>query len=685
MITRGVVCLLLFFMMGGCGQLVAQEAMVKAERVIENLLENMGEEEPASDAIETLYYFLDNPLDLNHADKEQLQDLFVLSPFQIQSLIDYRKKYGLLLSVYELQLIFGYNRELIEKIEPFIALQPHEERRAPSYTWSQFWKYSTHQLILRTQRQLERPSGFKVESDGNQPAYRGGINKYYLQYKSRFADFIRFGLTMEKDPGEAFFQANNPYGFDYYSGFLSVRNVFSLDALIIGDYGIRYGQGLTIWNGFSFGKNTYVLNVAKTDAPLDEYSSTDENRFFRGIALKKTLGNFSFSAFYSNKTRDANLEITAEEEKLFTSFQNSGYHRKESEIQDENAVREKVMGGNISFSHRWYHIGISGYHSLLDARCITGMHPRHHFEFSGNANTVAGLDYQLQTGHFYFFGEQALDYHDGWAFLNGVRSHISDYIGVSLLHRFYQPSYYSGFSGAFAEGSGTSNEEGLYLGIKLDMIPDVSLSLYVDSYTFPWLRHAVDAPSNGTGLFFNLNYSMGDLGNLYFRYRTKQKMNNFSNDHSPVNRMYMEKKHSYRFHSHIKLSDRFVLKNRLEYITRMHGPKDEKGWMAYQDLRYGFRKLPVQLDFRYAIFKTDSYQTAIYAYESDLLYAFSIPAYYDSGVRTYLLAHYNRKKFDIWMKVSRILFAEKEEIGSGTQLVKGNKKTELKLQLMFKW
>jgi len=116
-----------------------------------------------------------------------------------------------------------------------------------------------------------------------------------------------------------------------------------------------------------------------------------------------------------------------------------------------------------------------------------------------------------------------------------------------------------------------------------------------------------------------------------------------------------------------------------------HGENDEEGWMVFQDLRYSFKNLPLKFDFRYAVFDTDSYNTRIYAYEHDLLYAFSIPAYYSKGFRTYLTVHYNRKKFDVWFKISRFFFAEKEEISSGAQAIEGNQKTDLKLQLMFKW
>jgi len=163
------------------------------------------------------------------------------------------------------------------------------------------------------------------------------------------------------------------------------------------------------------------------------------------------------------------------------------------------------------------------------------------------------------------------------------------------------------------------------------------------------------------------------------------KGENFVCETSLINPVYSENKQNYRLHFNYKISERFLLRNRITMSRYSQNDLDERGWMVFQDLRYSVKNSPLKFDFRYAVFNTDSYKTRIYAYEYDLLYAFSIPAYYSKGFRTYLTAHYNRKKFDIWFKISRFLFADKEKIGSGTQKIDGNQKTDVKLQLMFKW
>ena len=47
---------------------------------------------------------------------------------------------------------------------------------------------------------------------------------------------------------------------------------------------------------------------------------------------------------------------------------------------------------------------------------------------------------------------------------------------------------------------------------------------------------------------------------------------------------------------------------------------------------------------RYTVYSTDTYSARIYAYERDLLSYYAIPAHFDQGGRTYLLAQYAYKK-----------------------------------------
>ena len=75
----------------------------------------------------------------------------------------------------------------------------------------------------------------------------------------------------------------------------------------------------------------------------------------------------------------------------------------------------------------------------------------------------------------------------------------------------------------------------------------------------------------------------------------------------------------------------------------------------------------------------------IYAYENDILYTFSIPAYYGKGIRTYLNLQYHiSPKIDFWFKIANTGYTDRDAISSGYNEIAGSRRTELKFQLRLK-
>jgi hypothetical protein len=83
-------------------------------------------------------------------------------------------------------------------------------------------------------------------------------------------------------------------------------------------------------------------------------------------------------------------------------------------------------------------------------------------------------------------------------------------------------------------------------------------------------------------------------------------------------------------------------------------------------------------------FETDGYDSRLYAYENDVLYSFSIPVFYDKGYRYYVNVNYDvNKKMTVWLRWAQTIFKNKETIGSGLDEITGNKRTEVKLQMLY--
>ena len=131
----------------------------------------------------------------------------------------------------------------------------------------------------------------------------------------------------------------------------------------------------------------------------------------------------------------------------------------------------------------------------------------------------------------------------------------------------------------------------------------------------------------------------------------------------------------------------FKIKGRAELVNydKEESPF-ETGYLLYQDVAFKPKSNPFSFTFRYAIFDTKSYNSRIYAYENDVLYSFSIPAYYNRGTRTYLTVKYKiRRGIDFWLRYAITYYDNVDVISSGLEEIQGNHKQEIKAQVRFKF
>mgnify|MGYP001573856264 CR=1 FL=1 len=97
-------------------------------------------------------------------------------------------------------------------------------------------------------------------------------------------------------------------------------------------------------------------------------------------------------------------------------------------------------------------------------------------------------------------------------------------------------------------------------------------------------------------------------------------------------------------------------------------------------------KSPFTLSLRYAVFDADSYDSRIYCYESDVAEAYSIPAFYDKGIRYYIMLRYHiMHGIDFWIRFAQTQYSNKNTLGSGLTQIDGSVKSEIKLQLRYKF
>ncbi|MCX7954202.1 MAG: helix-hairpin-helix domain-containing protein [Bacteroidales bacterium] len=662
------------------------------ETFIEEISANTDKEIDYTSLYEDLVYFLDNPLNLNTATKEDLEKLQILSDFQIQSLLNYINEYGYLYTIYELLNINGFNSYYVQTILPFITV----ELPAKKFDLQpQKLKYGRHKIFIRTQRVLQQQEGFKEVPDSVLIAnpnshYLGDPMRYYLRYNFTYKNRISVGFTAEKDPGEEFFKGTQKRGFDFYSAHLLLKKIGPIKTFVIGDYYAQFGQGLILWPGYIFGKSSMVNNVRRKSQGLKKYSSTDENMFFRGSGITLNYKNIDLTTFYSNKNIDANITkidtLTGEAE-MFSSFLTSGLHSIPSEIEDRKSVNEKIFGGNITYNHKYLKIGCTGLYYKYSASLNKAPSIYNKFEFSGNENINASLDYNfIIRNSITFFGEAGISKNGGKGIINGILFSLSPLTNFAILYRNIEKNFQALYGQPFSESSSASNESGLYIGASIVPLSRWNVSAYYDIFRFPWLKYQIYSPSAGYDYLIEVSFTPNRKVNTYFRYREKNKPQNISSELNQDLLYEIENtcKKNYRFHISYKVLPELELRNRIEYVNYITEQKSESGIYIYQDAIYKMKKLPLNIAVRYGIFDTDSYDTRIYAYENDILYAFGIPPVYYKGTRFYITLKYTIiKNLDIWLRYGEFYYSNKQIISSGLTQINGNVKSEFKLQLRY--
>jgi len=608
-----------------------------------------------------------NPVKINYASFEKLTRIRLLSDFQIQSLFNYIQKNGFVLSTYELQFVYGFDLQSTER-----AIPADLNKKLAS---------GKHQVFMRSIRKFDKES----DNPPNTNSILGNPTKLYLRYDYRYKRKIRWGFTAEKDAGEEFFKGINKNGFDFYSAHLQLNNFGFVKNLSIGDYHLRFGQGLVLWSGFSYGKTSMPLDIKKRAAGITGYRSTDENLFFRGIATTLTHKNIDLSFFYSGNRIDGNIteyDSTLNKAITVSSLQTSGDHSLAGLASDKDAVFEQVFGSNLTMNFNKLKTGLTFAHTWLDTELIPPERYYNQFYFRGKQLTHLSADYQLLINRINLYGEAAYCFGRGWAILNGALFNLSSEFSLGMIYRNFDKEYFSFFGNAFSENSGIRNEEGFYLGAEISPLANWKVSAYFDAYKFPWLRYLVTSPSSGADYMIKIDYHPSSQIEMYWKIKGESNVADINEDlpgitdQEPINRLNL------RYHLSYTTSSKLAFRNRIEIARKKTGDiSPEWGYILYQDILFTFRQLPVDIKARYAIFDTDSYNTRIYTYENDVLYSFSIPALYSKGTRSYLLVKYSPgKSLSFWFKYSRTRYSNKIPDGFNS-VIPGNVLSEIKFQI----
>ncbi len=676
-----VVCLFIPVM------LVAQHIDLQSElhdQQLEDLAENIEDENLQEDDynFQQLLYYSRHPLNIN-APEDELSSFPLFAPIHVQNILLYRNVFGNFISIYELQVVPGFTPGLLRTIAPYIVVAG----KNLITTVSDRFRKGSQTAIVRPLLIAQKQTGFSADDAPNR--FLGDRLALFARYKYHYHNLLLYGVTLEKDAGERYLKREAPFLMDYQSAHFFLRNVGQLKALALGDFTVNLGQGLIHWQSQAFKKTSGVLNIKRQSEVLRPYQSAGENAFFRGAGATVAAGRWEATVFASSRNLSANF-ADGDEGSVITSFDYSGFHRNEKEEIKRNNARQLSSGANLRWRKRMLQLGgnfIAHWYSLPIQK---QEEPYNVYSIAGTRWINGSIDASVTIRNYHVFGEAAIDLKGRPAFLAGLISSLSRVVDLSILYRQIDAGYQSVYGNAFTENTFPTNETGVYSGLSLKAGRKWRLDLYADVFTFPWIKYRVDAPSGGYHHFLQLNWKPSKATECYTRFRVRSRPLNFKTDgfSLPQSNLYT----NWRTHVSHQLSRELTLRCRMEKTTFMREADSfrEQGFLYFIDMIFKPDRRWYSFNMRLQYFEADSYETRIYAYEQDLLFVSSSPAFFDRGFRS--LVNFKAKirikllginTLTASVKIANTSYVSKSEIGSGLSSIHGKNKTDVRFQLFI--
>jgi hypothetical protein len=612
---------------------------------------------------------------LNSASQEEIEASSLFSPFQVHQLIEYRRQFGAIYSIYELAALPGFTTMKLRELEPRLLFSPVFDTPAT--------RKSRHLLMLDVDTNY--PQSMAYQEDPDNPGvkvFAGSPIHSTLRVKSQTAKHLSMALTFEKDPGEELFYKGKP---QFLSGYVSYQGKRLLKQVVAGTFQLNQGLGLVNGSGFFHHPSTIRVNQ-QTLASLRPYASKTEQRFERGLATKWEWKSFQFLVWASCTSLDLSpisLGSESEQKRWWEHQRITGLHRTIGENEGRNLASRVSGGSQLLYRHREFALGIMtgtermGLSNKGRAFLDKNLGPAIHHSASIHGTWLRGR-WQL-------FGELAAEGSQAFAFQAGCMIHFSDYVQGTMLAYHYGKGYRGMLPSAYAIGSQADNEQGLAFHLHAE--PG---SLLVADFTgelskYPGPRYNCLVPSSACRI--DLSLRRPGIHPLQWRIRLLHKswQSTPSHENSGV-RPLIESRVS-------RLDGRFVYQpgptltwqSRLIISLLSDRTEPDPAYAVLQEA--SIQATPyLRGSLQFVVFQVQDWENRIYLHEPSFYYNFSYPSYYGSGQKTTLLLILKAiKGISLSIRISGIRYYDREESGTGKDLVKGNKlwKTGVQVRVNF--
>lgn len=667
--------LILFFLLTATTVAKAQTWQQVYDEVMSDA-ESYADESTALDSYELLEQLASNPINLNSATRDELEQMPFLSAQQVMDIEEYLYRYGPMRSLGELRMIRSLDYQQIRLLPFFVYVTDESDTLSTSY--------STPRDVKNTLSATLRVPFYRRAGDRN--GYLGYPLRHTLRYELTYGKHWRAGLVGAQDAGEPFFADKNKWGYDAYSYYVQLRQMGRIENLVVGKFRITTGMGLAMGQSFQLGKLATLQNGGRSVSILRPHTSRSEADYLQGAAAtiallqgSKRLADrpeLSLTAFASYRPVDATLNADSAAQTIITS----GYHRTPTEMAKKNNTHMTTGGAHLMFHRGALRLGATTVFTRLDRPLLPQRQTlyRRHFAH-GQHFFNTSIDYAYTHHRFALSGETATDGHKHLATLNTASLRATDRLTLLLLQRFYSYRYTTLHGHSFGQGgSRVQNESGLYLGATWTPLRHLQIQGYADYAYHPWAQYQVSAAASDVDMMLQTVWHQKHW-TLTARHQSRMRK---KDDKGKTKTLTHNDDHRERL-SVAWQNGPWALKTQVD-MTHHTVTSTESGWLLSQQAV--FSKPWLSISAMAAYFDTDSYQSRIYAYERQLQHEISFPSYYGQGMRLALMASANlTAQLRLSARIGYTDYLDRTTIGSGLQLIPHSHATDLDMQLRWKF
>ncbi len=520
------------------------------------------------DEVEALSVYLESPLEINSASSAKLVSSGLFTPYRAASLLDYRENHGDVLSLAELSAVDGFSEDFVRVLAPFISL------------------YSSANAGKATE---------KVRSVKNFLTVRGsardvdGISGYAygVKYRLDLNDSFQFGLS-----------ANNSYsalgplpnGGSFFLAYYGKRH---LGKVVVGDYRLRYGQGLLLWNGFRVDSSSSPDSYCSRSSGISPYTSFTGSESERGIAADFSFGRFTVSSSLALRGLRGLMDG------------------------DSSADISLLPAVNVGWNGSKVRVGVSGYclTSALGSGSVSTKSVSPSTRASATTDTKSvgeagcSADFRWCPRGTDVFGEVAADLIDmKFKALLGTIFQPCDKMKMAARATLEEDEYKADVGGSFSTGKSVSlaGKSGFGSSVRKH-----TGSFGLEGSYFPGKKYGAEGPNWQVKALLNYSLQLSPLFSLAFRYSLRMR----SAGETLRNDLRCDLRYSNGLWSAMFRANA-LYNTALGLLSFAEGGWNP-GWMSVY-LRAG-------------IFRIDNWADRIYVYERDAPGNYNVPAYYGRG------------------------------------------------------